>query len=109
MSVSIKKFNHKRKEDIQDAANLEWKFEDWYEFKGSGKSQVELAANGQSCLCGGESEEEFAHRLAKAVMEANGGPCEVEVSATYLEDLPNETYTFGKEDYKQLVGKGKKK
>jgi len=105
MYVTIKDFKKDKKRDIQDAACLEWEFSDWNEYSG------QMSACGQSNLCGGETDDEFAHRLAKAVMEANGGPCGVEVNATYMEDLPHETYTFDKADYKSLVGKkkGKKK
>lgn len=112
MYVTIRGFNPKRKEAIQDAANLEWDFDDWNEYKGnvigSKSTEPELTSCGQSSLTGGETEDEFAERFAKAVMEANGKPCEVEVRATYMEELPNETYTFGKGDYRRLVGKKKR-
>lgn len=102
MYVTVKGYKPKRKDDIEDAAKLEWNFDDWNEYKGT------MTACGQSTLTGGETEDEFAERFAKAVMEANGGPCEVEVRATYMEDLPNELYTFGKGDYRRLVGKKKR-
>jgi hypothetical protein len=68
-----------------------------------------LSATSQGQLGGGETEEEFADRFAKAVMKANGAPCEVDVCATYMEELPHERFCFDKEDYKRLVGKKKAK
>ncbi len=106
MYVTITGFNPKRKDAIQEAAGLEWDFSDWMVFLAARKDG--MTACGQSTLTGGETEEEFAERFAKAVMKANGKPCEVEVRATYMEELPNETYTFGKGDYRRLVGKKKR-
>ena len=50
---------------------------------------------------GGESEEEFAARVTHAVWKANGGYCEVEVTATYLEELPYTTHELDEDDYAQ--------
>ena len=89
--------NPDRFDAVKAAASAEWGFEDWDEFKGT------LTASADDTLGGGESEEEFAARLAKAVWTANGGPCEVEVRATYLEDLPYEAYVFDASDYERIV------
>lgn len=105
MYVSVTGFDPKRKDAIEDAACQEWEFPDWQHYKG------EITATGQSNLCGGETEEQFAKRLQKAIVEANGKPCKVEVTATFLEDLPCETYTFDEDDCKDIFPekKGKKK
>jgi len=105
MYVSVTGFDPKRKEDIENAANLEWNFPDWDHYKG------EITATGQSNLCGGETEEEFAKRLQVAIVKANGKPCKVDVTATCLEDLPCDTYNFDEEDCKDIFPKkkGKKK
>jgi hypothetical protein len=42
--------------------------------------------------------------LTKAIWIANGGSCEVEVNATYLEELPHEDYLFGESDYEGIMG-----
>ncbi len=62
-----------------------------------------MRASSDGVLTGGESEEEFAERVARAVVKANGGPCEVEITATYLEDIPTETYSFARGDYQRLA------
>jgi len=85
--------------EIKAAASAEWGFEDWDEHNGT------LTASADDKLCGGESEEEFAERLAKAIWTANGGPCEVEVSATYLEELPHEEYSFDESDYEEFIAR----
>ena len=40
----------------------------------------------------------IATDVANAVFKANGKKCHVEVVATFLDDLPYETYTFGPDD-----------
>jgi hypothetical protein len=42
--------------------------------------------------------------LARVVWKANGGPCEVEVRSTYLEDLPHEDFVLDKADYERIMG-----
>lgn len=62
-----------------------------------------LTASADDYLCSGETEPEFVERLAKVVWEANGGPCAVSVNATYLEDLPAESYSLDESDYDRLI------
>lgn len=97
MSLRIIGADSDRFDAIRDAASAEWSFEDWDEFEGT------LSADGEDQLCAGTSEEDFAARLARAVWTANGGPCEVEVRATYLEELPCETYSFDASDYERTI------
>ena len=97
MFVKVVGVNPDRFAAVKDAASAEWSFEDWDEHNGT------LTASADDKLCGGESEEEFAERLAKAIWTANGGPCEVEVSATYLEELPHEEYSFDASDYERII------
>ena len=59
--------------------------------------------NEDGSLCGGQSEDDFAREIATAIMQANQGPCQVHVCATYLDNLPYENYHFDKEDYESLV------
>jgi len=54
---------------------------------------------GEGSLCGGETEEEFAGRMAEAIWDALGYYVSVRVTATYLEDLPNETLCLEEEEY----------
>ena len=93
MGIVVADFDPIKRSEIEDACNLEWSFDDWYEHDGR------LSANGLGSLCGGESDDQFSHRLNEAIVKANGGPCGVEVIATYMENLPFERYTFGEDLY----------
>ena len=83
---------------MQKAAEEEWPFEDWRECAG------EWVSDGESNLCGGETDDEFAERLSKAVWRANGAFCKVAVRAFFLEELPVEDHCLGKADYERLIG-----
>lgn len=98
MNVTLKDVNLARIEAIKEATELEWDFEDWFN---RDAHCCEASAHGN--LCAGETEEEFAERLAKVIWEANGGYCSVEVIATYLEDVPCETYSFDEDAYARLA------
>jgi len=63
-----------------------------------------IEGGGLGSLGGGETAEQFAERLARAVFVANGAPCCVEIRSTYLEDLPYSTHLFEEEDYERLAG-----
>ena len=97
MYASVSRANPDRFDTIKAAASEEWDFEDWNEFEGT------LTASADGKLCAGETDQEFAERLARAVWKANGGPCEVEVQATYLEDLPHEDYVLDEADYERIM------
>jgi len=105
MSVKVTEFDPSCVEEIEDAANKEWDFADgWFLHKGVKDAfPTSLSSHGEGSLCGGEGEEEFADRLTRAVWKANGGFCKVEINATYLEDLPYETYEQDEDDYEKFV------
>lgn len=105
MTVEIKGFNRGKIIDIKIAASAEWGFpiNGWYVVDQQDDQIQAMGVTGRSNLCGGEDEEEFAERLARAIVKANGGPCGVIVRATYLDDQPYEEYTFDKEDYERLL------
>jgi hypothetical protein len=94
MFVEVSDFKPAQYIDIQSAASEEWAFDDWR----LAKDKTTMTASAKSHLCGGETENEFARRLAKAIFKANGAPCKVKVLATCLEDLPYESYTFSEKD-----------
>ena len=96
MTVTVNDMASDRKDAIEEAARTEWDFGGCYESQGG----MTLSGDGQ--LCGGESEDEFAERITKAVWQANGQFCVVEVTATHLENLPYETYQLDRDDYDQL-------
>lgn len=53
---------------------------------------------GNDYLFEGEDEEGFCVRITKEIWKVNGAPCKVAITATYLEDLPQDTYTYDPED-----------
>ena len=97
MTVAITGAAGERVDAVKQAAEAEWPFDDWCEHGGVMTSSCDAQ------LCGGEMEEQFAERLAKAVWIANGRPCPVAVNATYLEDLPCEGFSFDDHDYDRLM------
>lgn len=104
MSVEIKGYAPSKSADIQVAAEEEWQWDDdWYEHKPIGETDERpiMTNYGESNLCGGESEEEFAHRLRIAIWRANAMYCEIGVTATYLEDLPTEFHGSSEEQYEE--------
>lgn len=64
----------------------------------------ELNFWGEDNLCGGEGEDEFAERIAKELCKISTD-LELDVHATYLEDLPYNTYSFSQEKMKKLLKK----
>jgi hypothetical protein len=99
MTVAITEFDKKRKDAIVEVCQDIWNFDDPCDYA-DGKS---FEMHGQDSLCGGEVEEQFTDRLAKAVWKANKKYCLVEVRATYLESLPCEHYARNRLDYKRLM------
>ena len=96
MAIEISGIKKEKRKQVRKAVEREWNME---VFDCDGKDAF---ASGQGSLCGGESEEEFSQRMARAIWQANGGYCEVTVEAAYLDELPYETYSFGPKDYKQM-------
>ena len=101
MSVEVSGHNPAKVAEIQAAAEQEWPFDDWWSAEDD--NAATRHASGQSSLCGGETEEEFTERLSLAIWRANGGFCRVSVDATYLENLPYETYELDEADYARLI------
>jgi hypothetical protein len=97
MSVDVSGNRPEATDAIKDAATSEWPFGDWTEVN------KKLSAYGEGRLGGGETEREFTERLSVAIWRANGAFCDVSVSATYLEDLPSETYSLDEDDYARLI------
>ena len=101
MSVEVSGHDPAKVAEIQAAAEQELPFDDWWT-RGDDDAAT-MHASAQSSLCGGESEEEFTERLSRAIWRANGGFCRVSVDATYLENLPHETYELDESDYARLI------
>jgi len=102
MTVIVGRYDPEKADAIREAAGKEWNFEDWHEDPPEAQRR-QLMGWGDDQLCAGEGEEEFVHRLAKAVWKANGAYCDVEVQAIYLDDLPTETYELDEDAYDRLM------
>lgn len=64
-------------------------------------SPGDLTLYGQDHLYGGITEEQFAEKMAARIWRAAGQYVPVEIVATCLEDIPNESYVFNELDYDQ--------
>jgi len=102
MTVIVAGYDPEKATPIREAANEEWSFDDWDEDPPEAQRR-QLMGWGDGKLCAGEGEEEFVHRLAKAIWKANGAYCEVEVQSVFLDDLPNEVYFLDEDDYHRLI------
>jgi hypothetical protein len=97
MAIDVSGLDKKRGKKILKALKKEWNI-DIFDLRNDTAS-----LSGQGNLTGGESEDEFAERTTRAVWTANRGYCAVRVKATYLEDLPCETYSFGRKEYREFM------
>lgn len=68
-----------------------------------GVSVPSTTAIEQLGLVQGEDEEEFADRVTIAAWKANGSWLPITVKATYLEELPYETYSRGEDEYPKMM------
>ena len=108
MYVEIDGVDPDKIEAVQEAAGDKWSEfnSNWWEDKRQSEgenSRIVLCAHGDGYLRGGVAEDEFAAALAEAVWKANGRYCEVLVNATYLEELPYETYVLDEDDYGRFL------
>ena len=103
MNVTVSGHSKEKTKEIVAALTNEWPSL-WEGLENCLKADdEELSAYGEDQLCGGESEDEFSARVAKAVWTANGKYCRVVVRCTYLEDIPCERYTFDEKNYAEIM------
>jgi hypothetical protein len=94
MHLTVTGFEKPKSKAIIRAAKKEWPFDNINEL--GDEPHIECCGDGY--LGGGETEDEFAKRMAQAVFKANGKPCKVHVEATYLDDPPHEDYDFDEDN-----------
>ncbi len=104
IEIRVQGTNPTRATEIKEAAEAEWPFDadDWYPYEHPDNATA-FQASATGKLCAALTEQELAHRLIRAIWEANGGYCEVEVLATCLENLPCETYQLGRNDFERMI------
>ena len=107
MTVEIKDYKARNLNKIVRTCRKEWNFapDDFIRERTDPlkRRYDKVLATAQGSLCLGEQEHEFANRLVRGIWRANGGYCYVEVHATYLENLPYETYTYDQDDFKFMT------
>lgn len=94
INLIVERFDKSKTKAIIKAAKNEWPFEKPFAVR----DEPYLAYSAEDSLGGGESEEEFSARLARAVFEANGKPCKVLIEAMCLEYVPFSEYIFDEEN-----------
>jgi hypothetical protein len=87
MTVTLRSVHPDKLEAVQAAAEEEWGFdhEDWVAFPGETEQDPVWQVTAVGQLCGGEQDDEFAARLARAIWVAHGSYCDVTVTAVFLE------------------------
>jgi hypothetical protein len=106
MTVKISEYNSKKQKKIVAACMSEWPFRrgDFFEEAASvSAAGLMLTATAEGNLGCGDTEGEFAGKLAKKIWKANGSFCAVNIRATYLEELPCEEYEFLEYDYEAMT------
>jgi hypothetical protein len=81
---------------IEEAVKSEWDIDSSYAYKVSNIREY----YGNGTLAGGETEEDFTSRVARAVWKAHGAYVGITVSATDIENAPCEEYIRTTDDYK---------
>ena len=99
MDIAITQFDVDKFDDIREAAEEIWNFDDWCQMNDY------MSSTGNDSLCGGETEEEFAELLTHAIWKANGAYCDVRICATCLEEIPCESYSLDEKQYQEFVAK----
>ncbi len=61
-------------------------------------------STGNIQLCGGMSEEDFTQEVAESIWKSEKRFFPVEITMTYLDELPSETYSFGEKAYSIYTG-----
>lgn len=108
VTVTISEFDCTRRTDIENAVDEEAGFsEDNWVRQGNCNVLKGILTDPRSTTChasltGGETEQRFADRVAKAAFVANGKPFKIEILTTCLEDLPFERFRFGQAEFDSL-------
>jgi len=68
-----------------------------------GDNNSVMIGNAIGNLFAGETEEEFANELTRAIWKANGAFCDVTVRLLHLDDLPFNVIELGEDDYAEWI------
>ena len=97
ISLTITHFDRRRIDAIKTAIEPQIDFDEFRESDG------ELYIYGEAALSLGREEDEYASGIARTVFDANGSTCDIKIVIAYLEEVPTETFSFGREDYWKLA------
>ena len=112
MIFAISGFKEEKKDEIVNSINTRWKIEDNYNNDYIEKVFVEkdiklpntfLSMEGRYNLYNGQSEEEFFDEIKEKIWNINEGYCIFVLEATYLEDIPCDSYKTNYESYEQFI------
>ena len=103
MQLRVEDLTEEQIDAVAEAIVPLWNWDEDSQFVDTNSNQFSIS--GTSNLCGGESEQEFADRLSHAVWGALGEYHPIEITATYLENLPYETYTRSEDDYNEFLAR----
>ena len=96
MRLVIKDWNRDKTDAIIDAAAKKWDFDDSYDDINDDTLNMEGLDTLNDIM-----DEEFADEIAKAIWEANGGYCSVNVMAIHLEE---KVLARNEDAFKRLTG-----
>jgi len=102
IDLTVTGYAIERTDDIESAVGELWPFDDWWRSKPEDEIAA-ISAGGSGNLGGGVSPEAFAEILAKVIWEKNGGFCAIEITVTFVEQAPHETYKPNKELFERLT------
>jgi len=87
--------------EIKKVANVvreHWVLDDYWP---AGSENEQAGFSGKHQLAVGEGEDDFSYRIGQAIWKALDRYVEIEVRATYLEDLPYEVYYLEEQEYQE--------
>ena len=103
MQIVVKRFNMQLVNKIIEACNGQWPFKNIGIYQADEDSA--LIGDAEGNLHYGETEEDFADRIARTVWKANNEYCPVTVRAVYLDELPYEIHERVHKHYQRWLKK----
>lgn len=101
-NVKVEEFRNERANEIAKAIKDFWMFTEVEHYaEGTEFSSLESEAEGNMRI----PERDFARDLAIEIWKANQDKCDVQIDTLCLENLPYESFSFGEDDYIEIMAK----